>query len=815
MSQTPSSTVQARDDDDDDDFKDDYYDDDDCDEVKEQRELKKEKEKKKDSSASVRAGDGGHRNKERNDDRRKVSMETIGRKKKISSEEAKELLSKFANQTSSMTISKTEDEEDEFERAEEYDFEKVPDILKEFERTQKKFNSNNGGQDDSYDDFSDDDDDDKNDNNNNNNNPARPDSVLDDDDDDDGYITKEKTKTKTKTKTKSDLDDYDNSFEEKLLTNADDGKKLRMRADIAIDDMEEYRGKSTTREKMFSNDDDYDDHYDDDEEEEEFDDIQEMKVAKKENDDDEDDDEFAEYDSEDDEKKSDGEEDEDKDYDDDWDDDEMRAVLDTATKKKGKRRRSDKEAAKLFKKFESELPRLDISDSDEEEDDEDEEEEDEDEMDVEEKDKDGDDSDDDGAGTMDDDFVQEEEDDDFDYASAMEKNNKNTNNSNKQKSTKKRSNKDHREEEEDEDEFDEEEEDPELEKELKKFEMEELETKRLAENKQKTEQKSKSVRIQRALWEHMLRMRIKLQKGIENGMKMPGPIANKGLRRNNSNVNEHLVELASVAKGTLTTLLNLQLYLMKQFEKTGALDMAECADKVKNLKQRENVEKGEYASTDQFWDVCETMQKEFEEFRDSSCDRWQRKSQVSSGNAANLKAFNQNISQQVRAAMLAPEKAIDRSRPALMRTKKLGENIHVSRLDSDESDDERFDDHNEDDEDNDDGLIKNSSSGGGKNNNRRAMKILETRKDVESYDDFDMYEQLLKEFLESGNVDGDAPRNAAKPAKRRKIVDRRASKGRKIRYHVQEPLVNFVPSIDEDVPQWAEKLFSQLFASKG
>ena len=86
---------------------------------------------------------------------------------------------------------------------------------------------------------------------------------------------------------------------------------------------------------------------------------------------------------------------------------------------------------------------------------------------------------------------------------------------------------------------------------------------------------------------------------------------------------------------------------------------------------------------------------------------------------------------------------------------------------------------------------------------------------VESYDDFDMYEQLLKEFLESGNVDGDAPRSAAKPAKRRKIVDRRASKGRKLRYHVQEPLVNFVSSIEEEVPQWADKLFTQLFASKG
>ena len=349
--------------------------------------------------------------------------------------------------------------------------------------------------------------------------------------------------------------------------------------------------------------------------------------------------------------------------------------------------------------------------------------------------------------------------------------------------------------------------DPRLEEELKKFELEEQETKRLAEQKAKTEQKSKSVRIQRALWEQMLRMRIKLQKGIENGMKMPGPLANQGLRRLSESANKSLDSLATTAKDTLLSMLHLQVYLMKQFEKTGEVDTTEVAAKLKNLKQKREEEKsdggvsGPLTSTEQFWNVCEAMQNEFAEFRDSSCDRWQRKSQVSSGNAGNLKAFNQNISQQVRAAMLAPEKAIDRSRPVLTRTKKIGENVQVSRLgdttNSDDSDDEHFD---------------RDEDGARPNKNGSSM---ESRKDIESYDDFDMYEQLLKEFLESGNVDGDAPRSAAKPAKRRKIVDRRASKGRKLRYHVQEPLVNFVSSIEEEVPRWADKLFTQLFASKG
>ena len=701
----------------------------------------------------------------------------------------------------------------------EMDFNKVPEILRDFER-----------------------------------------NAIDVGDDDDGMFTSSSSsdaeedvleKKKKEGDNNENDDGHDISFEDKLLSNAadDSSGKLRMRADISLTEGE-YAGKSTSRAKMFAeeeeelrkghyfdSEDDYEEQeeedidngnkgrtekeeeeeeeeaYSDNSEEQEEDDVNvDAKRKKKkegrrrneyDNFSDEDDDDDGEEEKEEKEEGNGG----------DWNiyddgDEEMRAVLDSANRKKGKRRKSDKEAAKMFKKFEAELPRLNISDDEEEEDEEDRE--DDDDNDVMEED-----SDDDnelggrgggGGGREDreedddddDDDDDGDDDDDFDYAGAMEKDDTNRSNM-KQASA--------RDEEyaNDDDDAIEDAADPKLEEELKKFELEEQEMKRLSEQKAKTEQKSKSVRIQRALWEQMLRMRIKLQKGVENGMKMPGPLANRGLRRLSKSTNKSLESLATAAKDTLLVMLHLQLYLMKQFEKTGEVDTSEVAAKLKNLKQKREDEKSEgeggSASTEQFWDVCEAIQNEFVEFRDSSCDRWQRKSQVSSGSAGNLKAFNQGISQQVRAAMLAPEKAIDRSRPALARTKKIGENIQVSRLgdstNSDNSDDERFDE---------------DVDGARPNKNGSSM---ESRKDNESYDDFDMYEQLLKEFLESGNVDGDAPRNAAKPAKRRKIVDRRASKGRKLRYHIQEPLVNFVSSIEEEVPQWAEKLFTQLFASKG
>ena len=47
--------------------------------------------------------------------------------------------------------------------------------------------------------------------------------------------------------------------------------------------------------------------------------------------------------------------------------------------------------------------------------------------------------------------------------------------------------------------------------------------------------------------------------------------------------------------------------------------------------------------------------------------------------------------------------------------------------------------------------------------------------------------------------------------KQRKQVDRRASKGRKLRYHVHEKLANFMAPQELEAPQFAAQLFTNLF----
>jgi protein AATF/BFR2 len=86
-------------------------------------------------------------------------------------------------------------------------------------------------------------------------------------------------------------------------------------------------------------------------------------------------------------------------------------------------------------------------------------------------------------------------------------------------------------------------------------------------------------------------------------------------------------------------------------------------------------------------------------------------------------------------------------------------------------------------------------------------------REPDTYDDSEFYQLLLKELLEAGSGAGrPAPVRAAK---KRKQVDRRASKGRKVRYHVHDKLVGFMTAGDHEAPPFAEQLFANLFGYSG
>jgi protein AATF/BFR2 len=93
--------------------------------------------------------------------------------------------------------------------------------------------------------------------------------------------------------------------------------------------------------------------------------------------------------------------------------------------------------------------------------------------------------------------------------------------------------------------------------------------------------------------------------------------------------------------------------------------------------------------------------------------------------------------------------------------------------------------------------------------------------DPNIYDDADFYGLLLKELLEQRSADlsasgtaefvVQAPWQVAREAKTKKVVDTKASKGRRLRYTVHEKLQNFMAP--EDRGEWGERQRDELFSS--
>ncbi|KAG0634487.1 apoptosis antagonizing transcription factor-domain-containing protein [Tuber brumale] len=97
---------------------------------------------------------------------------------------------------------------------------------------------------------------------------------------------------------------------------------------------------------------------------------------------------------------------------------------------------------------------------------------------------------------------------------------------------------------------------------------------------------------------------------------------------------------------------------------------------------------------------------------------------------------------------------------------------------------------------------------------------VESGEDVEVYDDSDFYQMLLKALVDQRMVDNASSSGAngavrwttaLRDAKVKKAVDTKASKGRKLKYQVQEKLQNFMAPIANN--SWNEHQIDELFGS--
>jgi protein AATF/BFR2 len=338
--------------------------------------------------------------------------------------------------------------------------------------------------------------------------------------------------------------------------------------------------------------------------------------------------------------------------------------------------------------------------------------------------------------------------------------------------------------------------------ELAAFRREEAEANRLAAAKSQNAVKGAAVRRQNEMWEKALQTRIVLQRGLNASAKMPTPTYWRALAKADGEVKPAMATCAAAARGALDALCSLQAALIDGnpaiVEAAG--DVGGGGKKRKASSAMAAVSKfGLLASpASEVWKNVDSVYQRFAAFRDVSIDRWHRKAQVQVGKMSaggsvgggEMRAFNQSVSAQVASAMRIPDRLVRKSQPpAHLAPKRLGEPEGTEKA---APTGDRTEDIDADD--------------------LEAAARAEARVE-EIYDDADFYEQVLKEFLESAGAAAGLAAAASKPAKRRKVVDRRASKGRKLRYHVQQKLVNFCAPVELEVPQWAEKIFGQLFAS--
>eukprot|EP00262_Sarcandra_glabra_P016415 TRINITY_DN5338_c0_g1_i2.p1 TRINITY_DN5338_c0_g1~~TRINITY_DN5338_c0_g1_i2.p1 ORF type:complete len:378 (-),score=91.24 TRINITY_DN5338_c0_g1_i2:60-1193(-) len=290
--------------------------------------------------------------------------------------------------------------------------------------------------------------------------------------------------------------------------------------------------------------------------------------------------------------------------------------------------------------------------------------------------------------------------------------------------------------------------------------------------------KGQAVKNQKALWDKTLEFRFLLQKTFSSSNKLPQEPLRSSFCNSDKAVDRAYLDLVTSSSQTLDCLLELQEAFLEKNPSIAQVTDGSSRESSRGAESADTANNSDLES-DEAWLRVHRMHSRIAPFRNNSIDKWQRKTQVTTGAAAfkgKLHAFNQNISAQVATYMKDPSKMIKRMQ---LRRSSVGVFGEVP----EEAGNKKEEDANVDG-------------------------------DPELLDDSEFYQQLLKEFFESYDPTSSetAFYNLKKlQPKKRKLVDRRASKSRKIRYQVHDKIVNFMAPEPMNIPPMAPKLFENLF----
>lgn len=191
-------------------------------------------------------------------------------------------------------------------------------------------------------------------------------------------------------------------------------------------------------------------------------------------------------------------------------------------------------------------------------------------------------------------------------------------------------------------------------------------------------------------------------------------------------------------------------------------------------------------------------------YRGSVLTKWLAKIQNSSAstamNAGKFKALNQSAEQQVASNLYDMDRLLKRTKLNRRQIKPLGYEYHELKLQEQEEETEKRDDGED---------VPEDSQKPARSFNLQEMDLI--------FDDEDFYRVLLNDLVDKKIQSSDPTSGlqfalkGAASTKLKKNVDNKASKGRKLRYHVQEKIANF----DSPRPwlKWNDLQVDEFFAS--
>ncbi|XP_019401183.1 PREDICTED: protein AATF isoform X1 [Crocodylus porosus] len=311
-------------------------------------------------------------------------------------------------------------------------------------------------------------------------------------------------------------------------------------------------------------------------------------------------------------------------------------------------------------------------------------------------------------------------------------------------------------------------------------------------------EKGKAVKNQIALWDQLLEGRIKLQKALITANQLPQPDMFPVFQKEGGQEFANAVKNSYKAlKALMRTLVDLQDELFYQYPGTrhlvdGKRSDVESDDEIPSGSDEEmggedrKRRRGPPKRKLEMEDYPEFMAKRFADFRtyrDNTLQKWHDKTKLASGKLGKgFSAFERSVLTQIDHIMMDKERLLRRTQTKRSVYRVLGKPEQESPPVPES-------------------LPGNSEVLPQTKSNTHLKDV-----DEEIFDDDDFYHQLLRELIERKTSSLDPNDQVAMGrqwlaiqklrSKIQKKVDRKASKGRKIRYHVHSKLVSFMAPID-------------------